>query len=621
MFVARSVIRRALFACLMLTAFAAFRVEPSSAAPPSNAPIVGMARSPNNAGYWMVASDGGVFSFGAVQFYGSMGGQHLQAPIVGMAATPDGGGYWLVASDGGIFAYGNARFFGSLGSTPHNGSIVGMAASPDGGGYWLVGSDGGVYAYGNARFLGSAGSVNLKAPVVGMARTPDGGGYWLAASDGGIFAYGNARFFGSMGSAQLQKPVVGIAARPDGSGYYMVAADGGIFAFPTGEGGIPFYGSMGGKPLNGPMVGIEVTPDGGGYWMDAVDGGLFAFGSANWVGNVNAPVPTGGNVPGTPSAIRDKIVAIARGQLGYTEDPQGSNCVERYNWCHGKGQDTSVTWPWCSVFASWVWAQAGVPSVSQMPYSGSFIDWATPKGLWKPGTSSPQVGDAAVFGPTNGRKVHVALVSAVYPDGRIELINGNESNKVAVTGPAAPSELRDGGYGIVGFASPVSGGGATPSAKTPAATAAEAPANNPYTYVPVPSAEDISAQDPGDHPADVPSQGDTTQGVHNTNASQGQTQTTVKASVALPKRVSLDHKGRLSVKLRCASAACAGRLTVRVGHARMTVAVKLAAGTARTLRIKPTRAARKALRHKRVKVSLTLTLTGQSPVTKKAVKP
>jgi hypothetical protein len=30
-----------------------------------------------------------------------------------MAATPDGGGYWLVASDGGIFTFGDAKFFGS----------------------------------------------------------------------------------------------------------------------------------------------------------------------------------------------------------------------------------------------------------------------------------------------------------------------------------------------------------------------------------------------------------------------------------------------------------------------------------------------------------------------------
>ena len=35
-----------------------------------------------------------------------------------MAATPDGKGYWLVASDGGIFAFGDAPFYGSTGGSP-----------------------------------------------------------------------------------------------------------------------------------------------------------------------------------------------------------------------------------------------------------------------------------------------------------------------------------------------------------------------------------------------------------------------------------------------------------------------------------------------------------------------
>jgi N-acetylmuramoyl-L-alanine amidase len=59
-------------------------------------------------------------------------------PIVGMAATPGGGGYWLVASDGGVFTFGNAQFYGSEGGVQLNAPIVGMAATPGGGGYWLV---------------------------------------------------------------------------------------------------------------------------------------------------------------------------------------------------------------------------------------------------------------------------------------------------------------------------------------------------------------------------------------------------------------------------------------------------------------------------------------------------
>ncbi len=51
-------------------------------------------------------------------------------PIVGMAVTPTGNGYWLVASDGGIFAFGDAKFSGSTGAITLNQPIVGMAALP-----------------------------------------------------------------------------------------------------------------------------------------------------------------------------------------------------------------------------------------------------------------------------------------------------------------------------------------------------------------------------------------------------------------------------------------------------------------------------------------------------------
>ena len=49
-----------------------------------------------------------------------------------MAATRDGGGYWLVASDGGIFSYGDATFYGSTGAMHLNAPIVAMAATPVG---------------------------------------------------------------------------------------------------------------------------------------------------------------------------------------------------------------------------------------------------------------------------------------------------------------------------------------------------------------------------------------------------------------------------------------------------------------------------------------------------------
>ena len=67
-------------------------------------------------GYWLMATDGGVFTFGSAKFHGSTGAKHLNAPVVGMTATPSGGGYMLVASDGGVFTFGNAKFHGSTGA-------------------------------------------------------------------------------------------------------------------------------------------------------------------------------------------------------------------------------------------------------------------------------------------------------------------------------------------------------------------------------------------------------------------------------------------------------------------------------------------------------------------------
>jgi N-acetylmuramoyl-L-alanine amidase len=126
----------------------------------------------------LAASPDSVVPFGSASL-GVNALDNLAAPIVGMAATADGQGYWLVASDGGIFTFGDAGFYGSTGALTLNRPIVGMAATPDGQGYWLVASDGGIFTFGDAAFFGSEGGAQLAAPAVGMAATPTGNGYWL----------------------------------------------------------------------------------------------------------------------------------------------------------------------------------------------------------------------------------------------------------------------------------------------------------------------------------------------------------------------------------------------------------------------------------------------------------
>jgi hypothetical protein len=197
----------------------------------------------------------------STSYQGSMAGQHLNAPIVGMATTPDGGGYWLVGADGGIFSFGDAAFYGSTGALHLNAPIVGIASTPDGRGYFLVAADGGVFAFGDAQFAGSTGGLHLNQPMVGIAADGPSGGYWMVASDGGVFAF-NAPFLGSEGGQHLNAPIRFITGTPDFGGYRMVGADGGVFNFGDAQ----YYGSAAGQGSQGWQA-LTSTPDGQGYWL------------------------------------------------------------------------------------------------------------------------------------------------------------------------------------------------------------------------------------------------------------------------------------------------------------------------------------------------------------------
>jgi hypothetical protein len=66
-----------------------------------------MAARPQGDGYWFVAADGGVFSFGAARFFGSAAGS-ATSPVVAISATPSGNGYRIVTAGGTVFNYGDA---------------------------------------------------------------------------------------------------------------------------------------------------------------------------------------------------------------------------------------------------------------------------------------------------------------------------------------------------------------------------------------------------------------------------------------------------------------------------------------------------------------------------------
>ena len=121
---------------------------------------------------------------GLIMLFSLLAAPAPSANAAEVVTTPSGNGYWLVATDGGIFAYGDAGFYGSLGDRPLNSPITGMVPTPTGNGYWLVAEDGGIFAFGDAEYFGSHGGSPLNKPIVGMANSGSEETSFVAASVG-----------------------------------------------------------------------------------------------------------------------------------------------------------------------------------------------------------------------------------------------------------------------------------------------------------------------------------------------------------------------------------------------------------------------------------------------------
>lgn len=124
-------------------------------------------------------------------------------------------------------------------------------------------------------------------------------------------------------------------------------------------------------------------------------------------------------VPGchTTSALRTKIVRIARSQIGVTEGR--GKCVP--------GKPYSVCTEWCAAFATWVWRDAGV-SIPFIRYVPSVYDWAVAHGRWV-GTSrlsTAKPGDLIIFGHA-GYRYHIGVVDHVSGHS-VRVIFGNTTD-------------------------------------------------------------------------------------------------------------------------------------------------------------------------------------------------
>lgn len=130
-----------------------------------------------------------------------------------------------------------------------------------------------------------------------------------------------------------------------------------------------------------------------------------------------------GNAGGSP------MTTIAGAEVGQAEQPPGSNDSPRIAQYRTATAGSGVG-PWCAYFVSWVARQAGVPLGDHGEGFGSvdtLYAWAQRTGRAVPNGPGvvPRPGDLVVWDE------HIGIVEQVLPDGRVQTIEGNSSDRVS----------------------------------------------------------------------------------------------------------------------------------------------------------------------------------------------
>jgi hypothetical protein len=130
------------------------------------------------------------------------------------------------------------------------------------------------------------------------------------------------------------------------------------------------------------------------------------------------------------NSVGARMVAAAQGEIGQAEQPPGSNDSPRIAQYRSATAGNPGPGPWCAYFVSWAARQAGAPVGDQGQGFGSvdaLYAWAQHAGRAEPVSSgyTPKPGDLIVFNE------HIGIVENVLPDGTLQTIEGNSSDRVS----------------------------------------------------------------------------------------------------------------------------------------------------------------------------------------------
>lgn len=125
-------------------------------------------------------------------------------------------------------------------------------------------------------------------------------------------------------------------------------------------------------------------------------------------------------------ATAERILDIARGELGTTESPANSNNVKYNTWYYGREVE-GKSYPWCMVFVQWCFARAGADKLLPLRTAscGALMRAAQRAGLWVDTGYRP--GDVAIYDFPGGAPTdHTGIVEKTTLTG-VVAIEGNTS--------------------------------------------------------------------------------------------------------------------------------------------------------------------------------------------------
>lgn len=136
----------------------------------------------------------------------------------------------------------------------------------------------------------------------------------------------------------------------------------------------------------------------------------------------------------------ERLLELARSQIGVKESPAGSNSVKYNTWYYGRKVSGSA-YPWCMAFDQWLFDQIGHPLPYKTASCGALLRWYKkndPACI----VTIPAPGDITIFDLPGGKDTdHTGILESIVGD-NVVTIDGNTGTTNDANGGAVMRRTR-----------------------------------------------------------------------------------------------------------------------------------------------------------------------------------